>query len=161
MTCEKREGKEQGLAALAHPKDALSSPSTPIPLQSPDTTNSCLPVPKVKLAVVSLEIKAAAAGHKLGSKLQKAVNSPMGILPSSAKLSGSATLPNCFSVHLAVGSTDTEETKGFFTKSKWETNTELVSDNITHRLLNNVKSDNSKSTLSVTTPLWLTYCLVL
>jgi len=49
----------------------------------------------------------------------------------------------------------------FFSESEWETGTELLSDNIAHRLLNNVKSDNSKNTLSVTTPLWLPYCLIL
>ncbi|KNZ49156.1 hypothetical protein VP01_5177g3 [Puccinia sorghi] len=65
---------------------------------------------------------------KLRSKLQKAMNSPMGFLASSAKLSSSATLSNCISVHTSIGSTATEENKSFFTKYKWETNTELVSD---------------------------------
>lgn len=114
-----------------------------------------------KSAAVAQAIKAAAAGRKLGFKLQKAVNSPMGFLPSSADLSGNVAPPNRLSAHSAVGSTDTEDAEGFFSESEWETGTELVSDNIAHRLLNNVKSDNSKNTPSVTTPLWLPYCLVL
>ncbi|KAA1138839.1 hypothetical protein PGTUg99_020211 [Puccinia graminis f. sp. tritici] len=123
---------------------------------------------KAKSAAVVQAIKAAAAGRKLGSKLEKAVNSPMGFLPSSAELSGNAIVhqssgPNRLSAHSGFESTDTEDADGFFSESEWETGTELLSDNIAGRLASSSLNfhDTQNSSIAPNTPLWLPYCLVL
>ncbi|KAH9470546.1 hypothetical protein Pst134EA_007795 [Puccinia striiformis f. sp. tritici] len=119
---------------------------------------------KAKSAAVVQAIKAAAAGRKLGTRLEKAVGSPMGFLPSSTELSSNASRPqSSHHAHSIVESSDTEENECFFSDSDWETGTEVVSDKITSGLLNNpVGSDDTvHDSLSPNTPLWLPYCLVL
>ncbi|KAI9625145.1 hypothetical protein KEM48_008544 [Puccinia striiformis f. sp. tritici PST-130] len=105
---------------------------------------------KAKSAAVVQAIKAAAAGRKLGTRLEKAVGSPMGFLPSSTELSSNASRPqSSHHAHSIVESSDTEENECFFSDSDWETGTEVVSDKITSGLLNNpVGSTTLFTTLS-------------
>ncbi|WAQ82704.1 hypothetical protein PtA15_3A68 [Puccinia triticina] len=94
----------------------------------------------------------------------KAVNSPMGLLPSSADLSSNAAvyhsqlngLSTAAAPSAAGESTDTDDPEGFFSDSEWETGTELLSDHIASRLTNNTSTQTAPNA-----PLWLPFCLVL
>lgn len=119
---------------------------------------------KAKSAALARAIKAASAGRKLTSKLEQAATSPMGILSrfdSSQTGSWNASVDRRHSLaSCSLGeSTDTEDTEGFLSESEWEMCGEPSRQVIIHKA--NLDRQDISEQLSINTPFWLPYCLVL